>query len=140
MEETVIVIMLKDEETGFLKKELGCYKLEENQNFIYNTYALKNDDGYSVFMKITTDREVEDWEFDAIYDYYDTETLKPYVTSINEDDDCYNPTWVISFDFIDNEEEMEQKISNLLSLHKKELYSVYEAIEDKKDEYINNEE
>ena len=140
MEETVIVIMLKDEETGFLEKELGCYKLEENQNFIYNTYALKNDDGYSVFMKITTDREVEDWEFDAIYDYYDTETLKPYVTSKNEDDDCYKPTWVISFDFIDNEEEMEQKISNLLSLHKKELYSVYEAIEDKKDEYINNEE
>ena len=140
MEETVIVIMLKDVETGFLEKELGCYKLEENQNFIYNTYALKNDDGYSVFMKITTDREVEDWEFDAIYDYYDTETLKPYVTSINEDDDCYNPTWVISFDFIDNEEEMEQKISNLLSLHKKELYWVYEASEDKKDEYINNEE
>ena len=91
-------------------------------------------------MKITIDKEIEDWEFDAIYDYYDMETLLPFVTYIEEESDCYNPTWIISFDFIDSEEAMEEKISNLLALHKGELLSVYEAIEDKKDEYINDEE
>ena len=39
MEETVIVIMLKEKQTGFLEKELGCYHLGEQQNIILNIYA-----------------------------------------------------------------------------------------------------
>ena len=39
MDDTVIVIMLKDKETGFLDKELGCYKIDKNDAFIYNTFA-----------------------------------------------------------------------------------------------------
>lgn len=135
MEETVIVIMLKDSNTGFLEKELGCYKITENENLIYNTYAVEEEQGIKVCMKITTDREVEDWEFEAIYDYYDYETILPFVTSIEEDVDCYNPTWCITFNFVDNIEAMEQKIGNIITLHQQELQSVYEAISDKRDEY-----
>jgi len=135
MEETVIVIMLKDSKTGFLEKELGCYKITENENLIYNAYALEEGEKTKVCMKITTDREVEDWEFEAIYDYYDNETILPFITSIEEDPDCYNPTWCITFDFIDNIEDMEEKIGNIIKLHKQELQSVYEAISDKRDEY-----
>ncbi|MGE4214378.1 MAG: DUF6762 family protein [Anaerotignaceae bacterium] len=135
MEETVIVIMLKDSKTGFLEKELGCYKISENENLIYNAYALEEEGKTQVCMRITTDREVEDWEFEAIYDYYDSETILPFVTSIEEDGDCYNPTWCITFDFIDNIEEMEEKIGNIIKLHQQELQSVYEAISDKRDEY-----
>lgn len=136
MDDTVIVIMLKDKETGFLDKELGCYKIDKNDAFIYNTFAAEKQDGdYEVFMKLTCDRDVEDWEFEAIYDYYDTETLLPLVTSIKEEEDCFNPTWSIKFDFIDNTEEMESKISEILAAHAKEISSVYEAIADKRDEY-----
>ncbi|MDD3570312.1 MAG: hypothetical protein PHY44_04355 [Lachnospiraceae bacterium] len=135
MEETVIVIMLKDSKTGFLEKELGCYKITENENLIYNTYAFEDDGKTKVCMKITTDREVEDWEFEAIYDYYDCETILPFVTSIEEDIDCYNPTWCITFDFVNNIEEMEEKIDKIINLHQQELQSVYEAISDKRDEY-----
>ena len=39
MEDTVIVIMLKDAETGFLEKELGAYPLPENSGLIFNIYA-----------------------------------------------------------------------------------------------------
>lgn len=136
MEETVIVIMLKDKETGFFEKELGCYKIEDNDELIYNTYAYENEDGYTVYMKLTCEREVSDWEFDAIFDYYDTETLLPFVSSIEEEEDCYNPTWNVTFDFIDNIEAMEEKIKEILSVHAKELETVYEAISDKKDEYL----
>ena len=136
MEETVIVIMLKDKETGFFEKELGCYKIEDNDELIYNTYAYENEDGYTVYMKLTCEREVSDWEFDAIFDYYDTETLLPFVSSIVEEEDCYNPTWNVTFDFIDNIEAMEEKIKEILSVHAKELETVYEAISDKKDEYL----
>jgi len=136
MEETVIVIMLKDKETGFLDRELGSYKIESNENMIYNTFASEKEDGtYEVTMKLTCDRDVEDWEFEAIYDYYDSETLMPAVTSIIEEEDCFNPTWSVTFDFIENVEEMESKISYVLNLHVQELNSVYEAIADKRDEY-----
>ena len=136
MEETVIVIMLKDKETGFFEKELGCYKIETNDTLIYNTYATGDENGYTVNMKLTCDKEVSDWEFDAICDYYDPETIMPFVTSIEEEEDCYNPTWNITFDFIDNTEAMEEKISEILAVHARELETVYEAIADKKDEYL----
>ena len=34
MDETLIVIMLKDSETGFLDKEIASFKVEENENLI----------------------------------------------------------------------------------------------------------
>ena len=141
MEETVIVIMLKDAETGFLDKELGCYKIEKGEELIYNTYAyLSPDGGYKVVMKLSTGGDVSDWEFQAIYDYYDKETLLPFVSSIYEDEDCYNPTWIAELDFTDSEEEMESRISNIINAHKKELESVYEAIADKRNDYLDYED
>jgi len=135
MEETVIVIMLKDKETGFLEKELGSYKVSKNEGLIYNTYAVEQEDKIIVYMKLTIDRDVEDWEFEAIYDYYDNETISSLVSSIEEEEDCYNPTWMVSFDFNDDVQKMEKNIDNILELHVKELTSVYEVIIDKRNEY-----
>lgn len=135
MEETLIVIMLKDKETGFLDKEIASFKVEENENLIYNTYAVEEDGKYQVHIKLTCDRDVEDWEFNAIYDYYDAEPILEEADSIEEEDDCYNPTWDIRFDFIDDTDKMEDKIQKILNIHKKELESVYETISDKRDEY-----
>ncbi|MGL4790233.1 MAG: DUF6762 family protein, partial [Anaerotignaceae bacterium] len=112
MDETSIVIMVKDIETGFLEKELGSFKITEYENLIYNTFAVEENGKMQVFMKITTDRDVEDWEFDAIYDYYDSETILPLVTSISEEVDCFNPTWLISFDYDENVPVLEKKIDD----------------------------
>ena len=38
MEDTVIVIMMKDAETGFLEKELGAYTLAENSGLIFKSW------------------------------------------------------------------------------------------------------
>lgn len=134
-EETFIVIMLKDKETGFLDKELGCYALDDKYGLIYNTYAAEEDGKLYVYMKLTCGRDVEDWEYDAIFDYYDPETVAPEVISVCEEDGDYNPVWVVKFEFTDSIELMEEKMKKLLELHKKELDSVYETIADKKDEY-----
>ena len=140
MEDTVIVIMLKDKETGFLEKELSSYNVSLNENLIYNTYATEKEDGsIEVFMRLTCDRELSDWEYDAVFDYYDDEVLKPYVSSIEENDDFFNPCWDIAFEFLDNQHEMEEKIDKLLTLHRDELLSVYEAIADKRNDYIDEE-
>ena len=41
MEETVIVIMLKESESGFLGKELGSYKISNYEELLYNTFAFE---------------------------------------------------------------------------------------------------
>lgn len=131
MEETVIVIMLKDEETGFLDKELGAYSVPENGELIWNIYA----EGEKTVLRLSCDRDLQDWEYDAVFDYYDTETVGALVDSIAEEDGHYNPVWVVSFSFSEEQETMEEKLASVLQAHKEELLSVYEAIKDKEDDY-----
>ncbi len=129
----VLIIMCK--KNGLFEKELESYEIVENENLIVSAYAVEAE-GYKIYLRISLDRDVEDWEFSAIYDYYDEDIIKPLVTSINAIEDCYNPTWEIEFDFIDSREEMEQKIQQILNCHKDELLDVYNVIKDKKEEYI----
>lgn len=137
MDETVIVIMLKDKKTGFLEKELSCYHLGEQQNIILNIYAEQNEQNEMiVFMKLTCERDVLDWEYNAILDYYDMETVRPFVDSIQELEEEYNPVWLVTFPFSYEQQQMEQKLCLILQAHEKELNSVYEVIADKKDDYI----
>ena len=135
MDDTFIVIMLKDNETGFLEKELGSYAVEDSYGLRYNTYAVEENGEINVYMRLTCERDVEDWEYDAIFDYYDTDTVLEAVSSVCEEDGEYNPMWIVKFEFSEDTELMESKIKKLLDLHKKELDSVYETIADKKDEY-----
>ncbi len=134
MEDTLIVIMLKDPQTGFLDKEIASFKITENESLIYNTYAAEENGAYWVHIKITCDRELEDWEFEAVYDYYDAESILNEVETIEECDDCYNPTWDVKFKF-DESTDLEKKINDILDIHKKELESVYKIISDKRNEY-----
>ncbi len=135
MEETFLVLMLKDKETGFLDKELSAYKIGENENLIVNIFATEETDKTIVHLKITTDRDCEDWEFDAIYDYYDNEIFNELVLSFNEETEVYNPTFLLTFEFIEDDDKMESFIKKILELHKAELCDVYKAIEDKEEEY-----
>ena len=133
MEETVIVIMLKDAETGFLEKELGAYSISENGELIFNIYA--EGEEKKVVLRLTCERELQDWEYDAVYDYYDTETVGALVDSIEEEDGHYDPVWVVTFPFAEEQDVMEQKLTDILAAHKEELLSVSEAIKDKEDDY-----
>ncbi len=133
MEETVIVIMLKDAQTGFLEKELGAYSLPENGELLFNIYA--EGEERRVVMRLGCERELQDWEYDAVYDYYDTEPVGALVDSIEEEDGHYDPVWVVTFPFSEEQEKMEQKLTEILAAHQEELLSVYEAIKDKEDDY-----
>lgn len=133
MEETVIVIMLKDAETGFLEKELGAYSISENGELIFNIYA--EGEEKKVVLRLTCEKELQDWEYDAVYDYYDTETVGALVDSMEEEDGHYDPVWVVTFPFAEEQDVMEQKLTDILDAHKEELLSVYEAIKDKEDDY-----
>lgn len=135
MDEFAIVIMLKDKATGFLEKELGSYKIDGNEDLILNVYAEEGNDGYICRMKILADKELEDWEFEAVYDYYDGEVFLDEILSFREVEDCFNPTWEISFPYNDGVNFMESKLNKLLKIHADELSHVYEEIKDKENEY-----
>ena len=63
-------------------------------------------------------------------------SVKPFVDTIDEVLDEYNPVWLVSFPFLENQWEMEEKLQSVLQAHQKELLPVYDAIADKKDDYI----
>lgn len=137
MEDTVIVIMLKNPETGFLESEIGSYKIADDDELIYNIFAVEENGSVKTHIKLTIDKEIEDWEYPAIFDYYDTEVFEAIGVSAQEDDNGYDPMWEIVFDFDDNIAVMEERISNILKMHKSELSDVYEAIKDLKEEYTD---
>ena len=134
MDETVIVIMQKDQTTGFLEKELGSYTVT-HENLIHNIFAQETDSLTNVHMRLTTERDLADWEFSAVFDYYDDETLLGVCSVITEDESGYNPIWEVVFEFSDNQEVMQERLGQILALHMVELDSVYDAIKDLEEEY-----
>lgn len=138
--DTVLVIMLKDKHTGFLEKEITSLNIKQNENLIVNLFVQHDDfDNLELHLKLSMDKDVLDWEYYAIYDYYDISVFDGVVNNIIEIDNLYNPTWELIFDYIDNKIEMENKISRILDIHLNEINNVYSAIKDKESEYKENE-
>lgn len=129
MDETVIVIMLKDKSTGILDRELGSYSIFEHENLIVNAFAVFDNGALLVKMKLSCERDVSDEEFDAVYDNYDSAVFDNIAESVTEVEDCFNPTWEFTFSFSENEQAMTETINKILKLHKEELEAVYEVIE-----------
>lgn len=134
--DTVIVIMQKNKESGFLEKELASLNISENDELIVNLFAIE-EDSLKLHIKITTDKDMEDWEYSAIYDYYDPEIFGDKIESITEIEDSYNPEWELVLDYPEDLIELEDKIIDILKIHRQELNSVYEVIKDKKGDYEN---
>ena len=137
-QETVFVIMLKNKETGFLEKELGSLNINKNVEYIVNLFVLKEDDGKKLHLRISTDRDVEDWEYGAIFDNYNYDSYGDNVIEIDEIDNDYNPVWEIVIDYDDNLSVVEERVAEILDIHSNELKRVYEEIKDKESEYKND--
>ena len=138
--DTVIVIMQKNKKTGLLEKELQTINIYKYDQFILNIYALERENNKIYLnLKLTTDKDVLDWEYNAIYDYYDMDIFKELGYEIIECDEEYNPTWEISFEYIDNNQEITNIVNNILEIHNKELTEVFNIIVDKEGEYKNEE-
>lgn len=134
MEETVIVVMLRNKDTGFLEKEICSLDLDKNEEYIVNIYVMDN----KLYIRLSTGRDVDDWEYSAIYDYYDSECFND-IAEIKEIDDDYNPIWEVSVDYTDDVFETENQVKRILEVHTTELNDVFETIKDKESEYTDGE-
>lgn len=136
--DTVVVIMLKDKKTGFLDKELCSLSLTENEEYIINIFVTEeNDNRELLHLRLSTERDVADWEYSAIYDYYDPQRFDGKVEKITEIEDYYNPAWELVVEYSNDTAETEQTVTELLRLHRAELEDVYNVIADKESEYEN---
>lgn len=135
MEDYSIVLMEKDIETGFLNKELGSYSVSVDIGFFDRVYVLKEGDSKVTYLYITIPGDFKDWEFNAILDNYNIVQYNGKVISIEEDEDCYNPTWLIKFNYTQNDTEMEKKLNEILEMHHIEAEKILNDIKSMEEDY-----
>ncbi len=127
MESVKLSLYEKNKETGILENLLGSYLIEEHMELIDKAYAVKHET-LKVHLYLTVDGDIDDSEYEAIFDNYDGDAFNDIEVSIEEVEDSYNPTWLFIFDFINSPGEMENKITEILSIHNSELIKIFKNI------------
>lgn len=130
MEENIIVLIEKDKDKKFLR-EIESYNIEKSE-FVESLYAI-DEDGLKVYLTLTTNKDVEDWQFNAIYDYIEIEDLEENCLGVEEVEDTYNPTFTFKLNYKEN---MEEDLNTLIEDFSERLLSAYEVIEQHKEEYL----
>mgnify|MGYP001224225525 CR=1 FL=1 len=131
MDFSSLVLIEKDKETGFIKKELGSFEVNEGALFVKKLYVLDE----VVNMHFDTNKNVEEWEYSAIYDLFNNEIFIENGYEIEEDLDEYNPAYIIKFKYEDDYDLMKKKIQGAVSIIEKEMVLVFEVIQGKESEY-----
>lgn len=131
MDFSSLVLMEKDKETGFIKSELGSFEVNEGALFVKKLYVLED----TVYMYFDTNKNVEEWEYSAIYDLFNEKAFTERGYNLEEDLEEYNPTFIIKFKYEDDYSIMKEKIQECVSIIQKEMDNVFEAIKGKEAEY-----
>ena len=131
MDYSSLILMERDDETGFVTKELGSYKVSEGAEYIKGFYVK----GDSVYIKFDTNKDVEEWEYSAIYDVFNMELFENEGFEIEEVEDEYNPTFLINFKYKDDHDYIEEKLSLSIELIEEAMEKAFNDIEGKEEEY-----
>ena len=132
MDFSSLVLMEKDNETGFIKKELGSFEVSEGAIYVKKLYMLDD----IVYMYFDTNKDVEEWEYSAIYDLFNDDIFEEKGYEIEEDLDEYNPTYITKFKYVDDYSLIKEKIQECVSLIESEMNNVFESIKGKEEEYL----
>lgn len=126
-----LVLMERDKDTNFLVKELGSYEVSEGAKYVTKFFYHED----KVNMIFDTEKDVEEWEYTAIYDLFNEEAFIDEGFNIEQVDDEYNPTWILKFNFTEDHAIMQEIINKACNLIDVEMLNVLEAIEGKEEEY-----
>lgn len=131
MDYSSLILMERDPETGFVTKEIGSYKVSEGAEYIKGFYVK----GDTVYIKFDTNKDVEEWEYSAIYDVFNMDLFENEGLNIEEVDEEYNPTFLISFKYEDDYEYINEKLSLCIELIEEAMEKAFKDIEGKEEEY-----
>lgn len=131
MDFSSLVLFRKDSATNMIAEELGSYAVSEGAEFITKMFY----DGDKINIFFDTGRDVEEWEFTAIFDLLDEELFTSKGYEISQIDEEYNPTWLIKFGYSDKHEVVENTLKDICNLIEEALIRVLEDIKEKEAEY-----
>ena len=132
MDFSSLVLMEKDKETGFITKELGSFEVNEGALYVKTLFVLDNE----VNLYFDTNKDVEEWEYSAIYDLFNIKRFEEEGFIIEEELDEYNPTFILKFPYKEEHLEMKDVLDKAVELINEEMEKVFLAIEGKEEEYI----
>ncbi len=131
MDFSSLVLMEKDKETGYITKELGSFEVNEGALFVRKLFVLDDE----VNLYFDTNKDVEEWEYSAIYDLFNEDRFVEEGFSIEDDLDEYNPTFILKFKYEEEYNDMKELITKAVNLIQEEMNSVFEKIEGKEEDY-----
>ncbi|MFL0268426.1 DUF6762 family protein [Candidatus Clostridium radicumherbarum] len=131
MDFSSLVLMERDKDTNFLVKELGSYEVSDGAQYVTKFFYQED----KVNMFFDTAKDVEEWEYTAIYDLFSEEEFINEGFSFEQVDDEYNPTWLLKFNFSEDHLVMQEIINKACNLIDSQMLSVFKAIEGKEEEY-----
>ena len=131
MDFSSLVLMEKDKETGFITKELGSFEVNEGALYVRKLFVVDN----VVNLYFDTNKDVEEWEYSAIYDLFNKDIFVENGFEIHEDLDEYNPTFILKFKYSDEYIDMKEMIDKAVNLISNEMENVFKNIEGKEEEY-----
>lgn len=131
MDFSSLVLMEKDKDTGFVTKELGSYEVGEGAEYIKKMFY----DGDKINVYFDTNKDVEDWEYSAVFDLFNEDKFTEQGYNIEQIDDEYNPTWLVKFDYNEEHSIVLSKLNNLCSLIRTNVEEVFENVKGKEEEY-----
>lgn len=130
MDFSSLVLMQKDSE-GYITKELGSFPVNEGALYIKKLFVQDN----IVNLIFDTNKDVEEWEYSAIYDVFNYDLFKEEGFEIEDIDEEYNPTFLIKFDYVDDYNNTNEKIQNAVSIIDEVMEKAFEDIAGKEDSY-----
>ena len=131
MDYSSLILMERDNETGFVSKEVGSFQVSEGAEFVKNFYV-KGDTVYFIF---DTKEDVEEWQYSAIYDLFNYELFKGEGLDIEDIEDEYNPTFLVKFEYKDDYDYLKEKLDLCIELVEEAMEKVFKDIEGKEEEY-----
>lgn len=118
-----LLLMDIDPETGFYRGELGTFVVENNENIRKFFY-----DGKGVNLSFDVNKDVDDWEYSAIFDVFPYDRFKSQGFEVLDIDDEYNPGWIVKFEYFKDHDKMQERIDKLMSLIEESIEYSFEEI------------
>ena len=131
MDFSSLILMERDNETGFVTKEIGSFEVGEGAKYIKSFYV----QGEDVFIKFDTYDDVDEWQYTAIYDYFDYTIFERNDMDIEDVEETFNPTFLIKYNYNDNFEYLKEKLDLAIDLIQEAIEKVFKDIEGKEEEY-----
>lgn len=131
MDFSSLVLMEKDKNTGFITRELGSFQVSEGALYVKKLFVVDE----VVNLYFDTNKDVEEWEYSAIYDVFNYDAFIKEEFEIEDLLDEYNPTFLIKFKYVDDYEIMKERITRCVELIEDSFESAFKDIVGKEEEY-----